>query len=192
MDDWDPHGPPVASVLQLKVSLNDFEPVIWRRVLVPDSIALPKLHRVLQELCLWWNYHLHLFDVDGVQYGQPEFDDGGDFDWKNERGVKVTTLMALGESFGYCYDFGDNWNLTIEMEKSWPVRVALKHAVCIDGEFAAPPEDVGGIGGYRQFLEALADPSDEEHESWVVWSGGNYDFSRCDLAEINARLQQVH
>ena len=192
MDDWNPYGPPVANVLQLKVSLNDFEPVIWRRVLVADSIALPRLHRVLQELCLWWNYHLHLFDVDGVEYGQPEFDDGGDFDWKNERGVKVTKLVALGESFGYCYDFGDDWNLTIELEKSWPVRVALKHAVCVGGEHAAPPEDVGGISGFGRFLEALADPTDEERESYIEWSGGNYDFSRCDLAEINARLQQVH
>ena len=143
-------------------------------------------------MCLWWNYHLHLFDVDGVEYGQPEFDEFGDFDWKNERGVKVTKLVALGETFGYCYDFGDNWNLTIELEKSWPVRFALKHAVCVDGEFAAPPEDVGGIGGFRQFLDAVADASDEEHENYVEWSGGNYAFSRCDLAEINARLQQVH
>ncbi|MEO9181406.1 MAG: plasmid pRiA4b ORF-3 family protein, partial [Acidimicrobiales bacterium] len=67
----------------------------------------------------------------------------------------------------------------------------LKHAVCVGGEHAAPPEDVGGISGFGRFLEALADPTDEERESYIEWSGGNYDFSRCDLAEINARLQQT-
>ena len=69
--------------------------------------------------------HLHLFDLHGVEYGQPEIDDGGDFDWKNERGVNIAKLLGVGESFGYCYDFGDNWNLTIEVEKSWPVRFVL-------------------------------------------------------------------
>ncbi|OYV64446.1 MAG: hypothetical protein B7X07_06390 [Actinobacteria bacterium 21-64-8] len=191
MEDWDPFGPFIANVLQLKVTLLDFEPIVWRRVLVPDSIALPKLHRVIQQLMLWWEYHLHLFTIDGVEFGQPEMDDLDDFEWRNERGVKLVKHLEVGKSIEYCYDFGDNWNLTIELEKTWPVHFALKHAVCVDGQFAAPPEDVGGTGGFRQFLDALADENDDEHDNYVEWSGGNYDFARLDLAEINARLQQV-
>ncbi len=191
MTDWDPYGPPVANVLQLRVRLDDFEPTIWRRVLVPESISLPKVHRVIQELMLWWDYHLHLFTINGVEFGQPEFDDFGDFEWRNERGVRLTAHLKVGDSFAYCYDFGDDWNLNVEVEKSWPVRFALKHAVCIGGEHAAPPEDVGGIGGFTQFLEAIGDPTNEEHDSYMVWSGGDYDFERVDLAEINARLQHV-
>ena len=189
--DWDPFGPSVANVLQLRVSLDDFEPTVWRRVLVPETISLPKVHRVIQELMLWWDYHLHLFTINGVEFGQPEFDDYGDFEWRNERGVRLTAHLKVGDSFAYCYDFGDDWNLNVEVEKSWPVRFALKHAVCVGGEHAAPPEDVGGIGGFTQFLEAIGDPTNEEHDSYMVWSGGDYDFERVDLAEINARLQHV-
>jgi hypothetical protein len=173
------------------VSLTDFEPVVWRRVLVPDTIALPKLHRVIQQLMLWWDYHMHIFEVGDVRYGQPELDEDDDFNWRNERGVKIAQIVPVGSSFKYSYDFGDNWKLLIEVEAAFPVQFALKHPVCSGGEFAAPPEDVGGVGRFRQFLDALKDPNDEEHENYVHWSGGNYDFSRCDLAEINARLQQT-
>ena len=191
MTEWDPYGPPVANVWQLRLSLVEFEPTVWRRVLVPESVSLTKLHRVIQELMLWWDYHLHLFTIQGVEFGQPELDDFGDFAWRNERGVRLATLVAVGDAFDYCYDFGDDWHLSIEVERSVPVRFALKHAVCIGGEHAAPPEDVGGTRGFTQFLEALADPRDEEHDSYVQWSGGDYDFERVDLAEINARLQRV-
>ena len=191
MTDWDPYGPPVANVLQLRVSLDEFEPVVWRRVLVPDSISLIKIHKIIQELMLWWDYHLHLFTIKGVEFGQPELDDFGDFEGRNERGVRLTTHLQVGDSFSYSYDFGDNWQLTVEVERAFAVRFALRHAVCIGGEHAAPPEDVGGIGGFSQFLEAIGDPTDDEHDSYVEWSGGDYDFERLDLAEINARLQRV-
>jgi hypothetical protein len=67
--DWDPYGPPVANVLQLRVSLDEFEPTVWRRVLVLESISLTKVHRVIQELMLWWDYHLHLLTINGVEFG---------------------------------------------------------------------------------------------------------------------------
>jgi hypothetical protein len=188
---WDPYGPFVANVLQLKVSLDDFKPMVWRRVLVPDSISLVKLHRVIQESMLWWDYHLHLFSINGVEFGQPEMDEFGDLEWRNERGVKLTTHLGIGDSLGYSYDFGDNWHLTVTVEKSWPVRFALRHAVCLAGEHAAPPEDVGGTGGFSEFLEAIGDPTHDEHENYVEWSGGNYDFEHVDFAEINARLQRA-
>ena len=191
MSEWDPHGPTVANVLQLRVSLVEFEPLVWRRVLVPDSIALPKLHRVIQELMLWWDYHLHVFEIGDEVFGQPELDEDEDFNWRNERGVKVASRLRVGDSLEYTYDFGDNWHLRVELEAVLGVRTRLKHAVCVAGEHAAPPEDAGGVGGFREFLDALADPRNDEHENYVEWSGGNYDFESLDLAEINARLQQV-
>ncbi len=103
-------------MLQLRVSLTDFEPVVWRRVLVPDTIALPKLHRVMQQVMLWWNYHMHTFEIGDVQYGQPELDEDDDFNWRNERGVKIAGLVPVGSSLEYSYDFGDNWELLIEVE----------------------------------------------------------------------------
>lgn len=190
MTDWDPLGPPVAHAFQLKVSLDEFEPSVWRRVLVPESISLAKLHRVVQALMLWWDYHLHLFVIRGVEFGQPEMDDFGDFEWRNERGVRLSDHAGVGDSISYCYDFGDDWSLTLEVEQHLPVRCALRYATCVDGEHAAPPEDVGGLSGFSRFLEAIADPTDDEHDGYLEWRG-DYDFDHVNLAEINARLQRL-
>lgn len=184
-------GPPVAFALQLKVSLDEFEPSLWRQVLVPESISLAKLHRVIQGLMLWWDYHLHLFIIRGVEFGQPELDDFGDFEWRNEQGVRLTNHIGVGDSITYCYDFGDDWSLTIEAEEVLQVRCAPKYAVCVAGELSVPPEDMGGVYGFSRFLEAIADPTGEEHDGYLEWCGGDYDFDRVDLAGNNARLQRL-
>jgi hypothetical protein len=67
----------------------------------------------------------------------------------------------------------------------------LKFAVCLDGQNACPPEDVGGAPGYAYFLEAIADPSHEEHDSYLEWVGGFFDPAEFDLASANALCQKV-
>ncbi len=67
----------------------------------------------------------------------------------------------------------------------------LMVAVCIDGQNACPPEDVGGPTGYAAFLRAMADPHDEEHEDFLEWAGGPFDPAAFDLAATNAALQWV-
>jgi hypothetical protein len=63
--------------------------------------------------------------------------------------------------------------------------------VCLDGQGACPPEDVGGIGGYEQFLEALADPLHEEHDDMLVWVGFRFDPAVFSVASANVALQRV-
>ena len=71
------------------------------------------------------------------------------------------------------------------------MRLGLKFAVCLDGQNACPPEDRGGVSGYRAMLQALNDPAAEEHESYLAWLGGPFDPAHFDLAEANAALQGV-
>lgn len=52
---------PAHVQLQLKITLLDIRPAIWRRLLVPATIKLPKLHPVLQRAFGWTNSHLHAF-----------------------------------------------------------------------------------------------------------------------------------
>nr|MDQ2695392.1 plasmid pRiA4b ORF-3 family protein [Pseudomonadota bacterium] len=44
---------------------------------------------------------------------------------------------------------------------------------CLAGERACPPEDCGGVPGYYQLLEILADPSHDEYAGMVEWLKGH-------------------
>ena len=85
--------------------------------------------------------------------------------------------MALGarKFFIYLYDFGDGREHRVTVEKILPPAPGLKLPQCSDGANACPPEDVGGPPGYNEFLQAINDPSHEEHESMLDWCGGSFD-----------------
>ena len=180
--------PPGQSAFQPRVQLNDVDPVVWRRLIVPGSVRMAKLSEMLLAAMGWTNSHLHAFRVGDVRYGMnaDEYSDG-EIDEK-----QVTVLQALRDErrFVYDYDFGDGWEHDVVIEDlSW-TSFGLKFAVCIDGERACPPEDVGGPWGYSEFLAAIADPHHEEHESHLEWVGGSFDPARFDLATANAALPE--
>ncbi len=181
--------PPGQSAFQLRIQLNDVDPVVWRRLIVPGSVRMAKLSEMLLAAMGWTNSHLHAFRVGDVHYGM-NFDEypEGEIDEK-----QVSVLQALRDErrFVYDYDFGDGWEHDVVIEDlSW-TYFGLKFAVCIDGQNACPPEDVGGTWGYTEFLEAIADPNHEEHESYLEWVGGPFDPAGFDLASVNAALQKV-
>jgi len=182
-------SPAAKTVHQLMITIDDIEPAPWRRVLVPSGVTLLRLHKVIQELFDWWDYHLHEFEIDGVRYGS---DDGDDWEPPlDERKAKLDKLAPKGNRFLYRYDFGDNWQFPIEVEDVLPADPRATYPRCIDGRRSRPPEDVGGTGGYEEFLEAIADPDHEEYESMLVWAGGSFDPEACDLLDINARLTAI-
>lgn len=181
--------PPGQSVFQFRIQLNDVNPVVWRRLLVPGSVRMAKLSEMLLAAVGWTNSHLHAFRVGDVRYGM-NFDEypDGEIDEK-----QVTVLQALRDEcrFVYDYDFGDGWEHDVVIEElSW-IYLGLKFGVCIDGQNSCPPEDVGGRWGYTEFLEAIADPDHDEHERYLAWVGGSFDPAAFDLASANAALQKV-
>ncbi len=180
------------SVLQLKITLLYVDPPIWRRILVPASFALPRLHRVFQEVMGWQDSHLHAFDIKDKCYVMSGIDDWGDFpDDIIEDGIRIANLLDVGDTFLYRYDYGDGWEHLVVLEAISSVDSALLHAVCLGGERACPPEDVGGTPGYQYFLEAIGDVSHEEHEDYLVWAGGSFDPEAFNLALANVGLQRV-
>jgi len=102
-------------------------------------------------------------------------------------------LKAVGERrrFSYEYDFGDSWEHTVVIEEVTRTTRGLKYAVCIDGQNACPPEDCGGVGGYAELLESLADPGHRDHGRAVQWVGGSFDPTSFDLVSANVALQQL-
>jgi hypothetical protein len=184
---------PTAS-LQLHIELEQSEPRIWRTVLVPDTITLVKLHGVIQAAMGWWGGHLHEFIIDHCHYGQtfdedPFMDIGPEL--IDERRKKLLKVLGRKNQFEYLYDFGDSWWHRIRVEGTLPPTTSRPSAICLAGEMACPPEDVGGLPGYSHFLEAVTNPHHEEHESMIEWCGGRFDPLACDIFGINERLKQI-
>lgn len=186
-----------AVIYQLKVTLKHSSPPIWRRIQVPGDITLAKLHHILQATMMGWeDYHLHQFVVGdlrdrraSVYYGQPTPDDWG-IELQDERQVKLKQVAPREKiKFIYEYDFGDNWEHELLVEKILPPEPGVTYPRCLKGKGACPPEDVGGVWGYYSFLEAIQDPNHPEHEDMLDWIGGEFDPEAFDLDEINQALQ---
>jgi hypothetical protein len=187
-----PGRTPVAAaskeIATLRVELVHIEPLIWRRVQVPWNILLPELHRVLQCVMGWQDSHLHAFEVESAEYGIP--DEAEEHGMKDERRVRLD--QALGKSvreFSYLYDFGDHWEHRLVVEEIAGAKPDWRYPLCLAGERACPPEDVGGPPGYGNFLEAIRQPDHPEHEEFLRWVGGVFDPEGFDLNSINRALR---
>jgi hypothetical protein len=182
-------APAGRRVHQLKVTLRGSKPPIWRRIVVDGGETLTHLHTVIQAAFGWWNYHLHDFDIDGVRYGIPDEDD-----WtpvKDERRVSIDQAIGNGaRKIRYLYDFGDNWDHDIVMENTTTSDDTVTLPACIDGRRACPPEDCGGLWGYRDLLDILADPTHPEHEERREWTGGAIDPDAFDPTDFADNLHQ--
>ncbi|MGD0953713.1 MAG: plasmid pRiA4b ORF-3 family protein [Methanotrichaceae archaeon] len=184
--------PEAVPVYQLKVTLNDIKPPIWRRIQVRGDVTLFKLHKVLQAAMEWEDYHLHQFIVGEDYYAIPSPDDPWPMETKNEKRAKLFQIAPAEKArFIYEYDFGDSWRHDILVEKILHPEHVLEHPVCLAGKRYRPPEDCGGIGGYYEFLEAIRDPKHPDHEGMLDWAGGDFDQERFDMEEINRLLSKI-
>jgi hypothetical protein len=179
-------------VYQLKITLVESDPEIWRRVLVSADTSLGKLHRIVQTAMGWTNTHLHEFIVKGVSYGsadpEMEMDDSEDEDETRLAYVAPRARSVLR----YIYDFGDGWEHKITVEKIAEGDERFSgRPVCLAGEWSCPPEDCGGIYGYLGMLEALKDPECEEYEDTLEWLGEGFDPEEFDLKEVNLMLKRI-
>ena len=182
---------PPSSTYQLKVTLTDIDPPIWRRIQVPSSIRLCCLHSALQVIMGWTDSHLHQFEKDGKNWGVPEWDEFDEFDLIDESKTQLANVLKkASDCLTYRYDFGDDWCHEVVLEKILPADDAPKHPVCLGGERRCPPEDVGGVYGYQEFLEVILDPSHEEYESMVQWAGGHF-IDAFDPKTVNATLAKM-
>lgn len=179
-------------ILQLHIELADVTPKVWRRILVPETITLGKLHRVIQAAFGWCETHLHEFIArDGQRYGtsDPMYDAPGEV--SSER-TRFTTALAGGRSLRYLYDFGDDWNHRIKLEKVYGSDPQMTLPWCIGGAGATPPEDCGGAPGYEDFVKAMTDPEHPEHEDMQRWIGlQTWDPNRFDTIEVNTALEAL-
>src|SRR5258708_6375369 len=179
------------SIYQLKITLTGIEPPIWRRIQVPGTIPLCCLHDALQAVLGWTDSHLHQFEKDGKVWGDPENDEFGEFDIIDESKTTIArVLKAEGDSMVYLYDFGDKWRHGVVLEKTVQSDAPTK-PVCLAGERRCPPEDVGGVSGYQEFLEVIFEPGHDEFTHFRGWAGGTFHAEEFDMMAVNEILSRM-
>ena len=184
---------PGDPVFQVKVTLDGVaDPPVWRRLLVPAAIRLDRFHAVIQAAMGWDNYHLHVFSDGRAEYGVPDPELG----YRDERKATLRDLIPHeGGQARYTYDFGDDWEHEVVVEKLLAAEPGMGYPVCVTGAGACPPEDCGGAWGYAHLREILADPADEEHDDMLAWLGlekaGDFDPHRFDVDKANRALTAV-
>lgn len=174
-----------TNIIRLKVTLRGVKPPVWRRLLMPGTMTLGQLHTAIQAAMGWHDSHLHVFDIGGEAFGdRRSVDDVADEKRPTLNGLLRSSVVR----FGYTYDFGDNWEHTIALEKSELAVEGETYPVCIGGKCHCPPEDCGGAWGYEQLLAILADPKHPEHPDQVDWIGEEFDPTEFNLERANTVL----
>ncbi len=177
-------------VYQFKITLQCIKPPIWRRIQVPKTYTFWDLHIAIQDAMGWSDSHLHEFRILNpstgleVNIGLPdeELDKEILTDWNQ----KIADYFTMeNPSADYIYDFGDNWEHKIKLERILPREQNVNYPVCIKGKGACPPEDCGGIYGYYNLLEIISDPENEEYEELMEWVGGKFDPEHFDVKEVS-------
>jgi len=175
-------------VMQFKVTLRGTKPPIWRRIQVPCTYSYWDLHVAIQDAMGWLDGHLHQFiqpdplTLDPVTIGIPDGDDPfvapG---WE----MPIAAFFTLASRKArYEYDFGDDWEHSVVLEKIFPLEKGVQLPVCVGGRRACPPEDCGGVSGYYRLLEILSDPSHEAYSDTSDWVGGSFDADLFDREAV--------
>ena len=180
-------------IYQIKITLLGTEPPIWRRLLVPSDLTLAKLHDVLQVAMGWDDSHMHEFRAGRQTYGAPD-PQAGTFDMQDridERKVRLHDVLGrIGAKAVYTYDFGDDWEHGIVLEKRLPADPKMAYPACTGGQGACPPEDCGGIGGFYDLLDAIQNPDHDRHEELLDWLGEDYDPEVFSIETVNGILHR--
>jgi len=179
-------------VYQFKITLEGIKPPIWRRIQVSESYTFWDLHVAIQDAVGWDDYHLHLFEIINPSTGMKEKIGIPDEDFELDRETLPGWELKIADYFSmenpkadYQYDFGDNWEHSIEMEKIVARAKNVKYPLCIAGKRSCPPEDCGGIWGYEDFLEIIMNPDDERYEEMLGWVGGEFDPEQFDIKGVH-------
>ncbi|WP_008308491.1 plasmid pRiA4b ORF-3 family protein [Leptolyngbya sp. PCC 6406] len=176
------------------ITVADSEPPIWRRFQVSSSVTLAQFHGVIQAVMGWQDCHAYRFQYRRQTYALPGVAPAR-ATAATPQDVTQVTLADLGlappDDLTYTYDFQSGWLHVLRLEAVTEGRDQPIVAHCLEGEMACPPEGSGGVWGYGELLERLADPEDPEYEMLLNWIGLDFDPDKFDRSGANQRLGAV-
>lgn len=181
------------AIYQIKITLNDTKPPVWRRLIVPEAIALNELHHVIQIAMGWGNCHLYCFEKGNLRYGE-ELEEFFDSSLKDSTGVPLTMLLRKEkDKCLYVYDFGDYWEHSVLLEKILPATSDIYPVpFCVKGKGTCPVEDSGGVWGYSQMLEEARSPDNPDRAETHRYLMADIDTREYNPDAINQRLRKFY
>lgn len=187
-----------AKKLKIKIELKDSEPLVWRTLEVPSNICLERFAEVVEVAMGWDGYHLHQFIKGNTYYLSPE-DGVEDFCLDGLNKQEDSSSISLGEllrrkgsKMEYEYDFGDGWMHAITVESRQDYKKGeIPAIVLLDGKNACPPEDCGGIWGYKDILKALEKPRSKAAREYKELLGYDFDPAYFDFEETRNLLAEI-
>jgi len=186
-------------VYQFKIRLSGIRPPIWRRIQVPETYTFWDLHIAIQDAMGWEDYHLHEFEIVNpptglkVNIGIPCNTYRRDILSGWEQRIADYFLLLENPLADYVYDFGDNWEHKIRLEKILPKEEGIDYPICVKGKRVCPLEDCGGVFVYAIILEALKNLDTKKREEILERVGldlewiGEFDSEHFDVEEVNFR-----
>lgn len=185
-----------CQAVELKITLDLQNHNVWRKVIVPYNITFKELHDVLQVVFGWRDYHLHdyyIFDrekpIINLVCSDDAFEYPNDVPMLEEKNIKLSEYIPKYSRIKYSYDFGDNWEHYIKVERIIE-EYTQNYPICIAGEGSTPPEDVGGESGYDEFLEAISDPEHPEYIAMLNWSKMQL-YEAFNMESVNRKLKSA-
>jgi len=181
----------------LRITLIGSSPRVWREIAVPSTIKLTSLAHVIVLAMGWEENHLSLFKKWRKEYHV--YMDGADsYDYPIEDASEyaLCDLLSVGEKMTFVYDFGDNWRHTVKVLDCVEYGKEEKQYIrLLDGKNACPPNDVGGINGYKEMLRTIMeDPDSDEAWEYYMWLGSKWNekfFPAIDTAIVLNELNHM-
>jgi len=178
-------------IATVRIELRDTDPLIWREVEVPTSVTLKVLHDIIQAVMGWFDYHLWEFTIAKQRYGLPMDEDWGTAPRVEAAKVRLRhVLKPRKTTIDYLYDFGDSWEHRLTVTGIRHGESGVAYPRYIGGEWNAPPVDCGGIPGFYETLDAIADPDHPNHGDAVEWFD-EYDPKIIDELPIKYALSRI-
>jgi len=188
--------------LQFKIQIKGIDnPPVWRRVIVPSHYSFIYFHLIIQDVFGWESHHKFFFSPTGWN-SFPQIieadEEEDDLEIGQTMEASETALSEIfnkkGQKFHYIYDFGDNWDHQITLEKV--LLEKINQPVCLDGNGQCPPEDCGGAPGYENLKVVLANPDHPEYDEMKEWLGMEDDETwnpaEFELNEIQDMLSEIY
>ena len=167
-------------IATVRIELRYSDPLIWREVEAPTSVTLKVLHDVIQAVMGWFDQHLWEFTIARQRYGLPMGGDWGTAPRVDAAKVRLCDVLKPRKTtIGYLYDFGDSWEHRLTVTGIRQGKPGVAYPRYVGGEWNAPPEDCGGLPGFYETLDAIADPEHPDHADAVEWFD-EYDPKQID------------
>lgn len=192
-----------CQIYQLKITLKDINPPIWRRILVSNYSYFSELHDLIQICFSWEGYHLHEFSFPHPFISNLRIYIKGVIDWDIDSetadyyhfqadNIRLCDVFSETQRRAfYTYDFGDNWEHVITLEKIFPNNQSLNEPICVGGKRASPPEDSGGPYGYQEIIEILNNSKHPEYDSIIEWLEPEFNSETIDELDIKMSPKDI-